>query len=105
MAHTVLRNVKPDSLIVESILVSVEAFKGVVICCVVAIHGGIVLVAENQPRTWDAFAGCFAALAADGFLLIALELPLAARQAGTKRCQKMSNGRRGQLAILFVSAS
>jgi hypothetical protein len=71
-------NVYPDGVIVKCILVCIEALEGVLIARVISIHGGIVLVAEDDARAWYAFSGSLCALPTNRLLLIALQLPLTA---------------------------
>ena len=78
---TILGDVEPNRLVTKGILVRVESSQAVLICSVVAVHGGIVLVTEDNAGAGDAFPCSLAALAADRFLLITLELPLATSQA------------------------
>lgn len=82
MDITIPRDVEPDGLVVEGVPVGVEALEGVVVARIIAVHGGIVLVAEDDAGAGHAVTVGFAALAADGFLLVALEFALSARQAG-----------------------
>jgi hypothetical protein len=51
-----LGNVEPDSVVVECVLVGIEALEGVLVTRVVAVHGGIVLVTKDYPRAGDAFS-------------------------------------------------
>lgn len=73
-----LGNVYPDGIVIKCVLVCIEALEGVFIARVVSIHGGIVLVAEDDARAWYAFSGSLCALPTDRLLLIALQLPLTA---------------------------
>ena len=77
---TMAGNVHPDGIVVESVLVGVEALERVLIARVVAIHGGIVLMSEDKARTGDALSGGLGALPTQRLLLIALELPLTASE-------------------------
>jgi hypothetical protein len=45
---TMLGNVHPDGILVEFVLVCVEAFEGILVPRDLAVHGGIVLVAEDD---------------------------------------------------------
>jgi hypothetical protein len=47
--HTISWDVHPDGIIVEGVLVRIEALQGMLIPRVIAIHRGIVLVAEDNP--------------------------------------------------------
>ena len=46
---TMLGNVEPDCVIVECVLVGVEALERVLVARVVPVHGGVVLVTEDYP--------------------------------------------------------
>jgi hypothetical protein len=43
-----LGNVHPDGVLIKSILVCVETFQGVLVSRVLAVHGGIMLMAEDD---------------------------------------------------------
>lgn len=78
---TILGDVYPDGVVVECVLVGIEALERVLVSRVVAVHGGIVLVAEDDAGAGYAFSRRLCALPAHGLLLVALELPLAAGEA------------------------
>jgi hypothetical protein len=78
---TIPRNVEPDSFLVKSIPVRVKALERVVVTRIVAIHRGIVLMAEDDARAGHTFTRSFAALATSGLLFVAFELTLATCQA------------------------
>jgi hypothetical protein len=78
---TIPRNVEPDSFLVKSIPVRVKALERVVVTRIVAIHRGIVLMAEDDARAGHTFTRSFAALAASGLLFVAFQLALATCQA------------------------
>lgn len=48
MDLTIPGNVKPDGLVVEGVPVGVEALEGVLVARVVSVHGGIVLMTEDD---------------------------------------------------------
>ena len=81
-----LRNIHPYSFIIEGVLVGIKSAErrvalrpGPILIC---IHRRIVLVTKSETGTWLALTIRFGTLSADGFLLITLELPLTASQAG-----------------------
>lgn len=43
-----LGNIYPDGIVVKCVLICIEALEGVLIARVIPIHGGIVLVAEDN---------------------------------------------------------
>jgi hypothetical protein len=49
MERTISWDVHPDSIIVEGVLVRIEALQRMLISRIIAIHRGIVLVAEDNP--------------------------------------------------------
>ena len=93
---TMAGNVHPDGIVVECVLVGVEALERVLIARVVAIHGGIVLMSEDKPRTGDAFSGGLGALPTQRLLLIALELPLTASETVVAVSKGGLEGQRGK---------
>jgi hypothetical protein len=48
MAPTMLGNIQPCGLFVEGVLVGVEALQCILVTRVVAVHGSVVLVAEDD---------------------------------------------------------
>jgi len=70
---------------IEGILVGVEATERRIVVCqrlvAVRIHGSIMLVPKGQASAWLTLTVCFQTLPASRLGLVALELPLAARQA------------------------
>lgn len=74
-------DIHPHSVVSKRVLVGIEAFERVFVSRVVAVHRGIVLVAEDYSGAGNAISGRLGALPADGFLLVALQLPLAAGEA------------------------
>ena len=73
-----LGNIHPDGIFIKSVLVCVEALQGVIVSRFFPIHGGIMLMAEDDARAWNALSGSFRALSAHGFRLVAFQLPLTA---------------------------
>ena len=81
MGLTILGDVYPDGIVVKCVLVCIEALERVLVSRVIAIHGGIVLVTEDDARAGYAFPRSLCALSTHGLLLIALQLPLTASEA------------------------
>lgn len=46
---TILRYIHPDSILIEGVLIRIEALQRVIVSGVVTIHRRIVLVAEYNP--------------------------------------------------------
>ena len=66
-------SVHPYMIRLETVAVAVEALQ--IVSAIV--HGGILLMSEDQRVAWCAFAICFGALSADGCSFIALEFSAA----------------------------
>jgi hypothetical protein len=66
--HTIFGNIEPHAVLVECVLVRVEALEIPVPATIV--HRGILLVTEHDALTPPAFARAFGALGALGFLLV-----------------------------------
>jgi len=85
VALTLLWDIQPHSVLVECILIGVEAAEGRVAfrprAVSIRIHRGIVLMTKRKTSTRLALAVGFGTLRAYGFLLVTLELPLPASQA------------------------
>lgn len=71
----------PGGVFVKSILICVKAFERFRVDRGGAVHGGILLMAEDYAGAGDAVARSLLALSAHGALLVALELALAASEA------------------------
>lgn len=89
---TVLGYVYPDGIVIECVLVCIEALEGVLVPRVISVHGSIVLVAKDDARAGYAFSRSLCALSTDGLLLITLQLPLTASEAVTKKSQEATRG-------------
>jgi hypothetical protein len=79
-----LRDVHPDGVLIKRVLVRVEALQGVFVSRVFAIHGGIMLMTEDDARAWYALSGSFCALSAYRFRFIAFQLACSARKTEVK---------------------
>ena len=80
---TKLRDIHPYRILVEGVLICVEAFQGTLVSQVYSIHRDIVLMAEDDALARNAFSRGFGAPFADRFLLVTLQLLLAAGQTAT----------------------
>lgn len=80
---TRLGYLKPNTILVESILIGIEAIEVLpwcqASCC--RVHGSILLVPEHHPIARSAFSVGFLTLAAGWLLLIAFQFAAAAGQA------------------------
>lgn len=77
-ARTLLRYFEPYAALVKSILIRVKPIKLPRRPALVAIHGGILLVAEHDTFAGPTFSRGLAALRALGLLFIAFQLARAA---------------------------
>lgn len=82
MRRTLLGDVQPDGVVAKGVLIGIEALQALLAAIAVAIHGGILLVAEDEARIEDAFAIGLGAWPADGLPFVAFQLSQAARLAG-----------------------
>jgi hypothetical protein len=98
-AHTILRNIDPDCLIVKGVPVFIKAFEIFPDCRAVTVDGGILLVAED-PRTWDTVTGSTAALVTNRLVFVTFHLSLATRHAG-----RVSGGRKAYVEGYLPSCS
>jgi hypothetical protein len=53
---TLLRNIHPDSVLVECVFIGVESFECVFVSRIFTVHGGIVLVTEDDARAGHTLA-------------------------------------------------
>lgn len=82
MRRTLLGDVQPDGVVAKGVLIGIEALQALLAAIAVAVHGGILLVAEDEARIEDAFAIGLGAWPADGLPFVAFQLSQAARLAG-----------------------
>lgn len=72
--RTLLGDIQPDDIVAEGILVGVEALQALLATIASAVHGGILLVAEDQAGIEDTLATGLGAWPADGLPFVAFQL-------------------------------